>query len=566
MAVVRPGLAGSKATARRLNDCTENGAPNKVGVSMSLVWNWITAPVMALASLPRTVAGLSLAGRIALCVAVFQILVVLLGTALLVLGDGRQVIEAWWRPGKLAVLAVLLVLTPALVYQAARLWLERDVSRFPDIVEAWQAALTELRWQGISPADTPLFLVLGAASDEEEERLLAEAPCEFVAMGAPQGAAALHVYGGPDAIFVCLATCARLSDIVRHADRRSVAAVPAAVPGLEASAVASSDAIRGTVMIGQAEAETPVEAAPPVMPAHVPPIAAGRNDTIDISQVAVATEAPSMRSPSPQAATADRREMRERLAYFCGLLRGARGGVAALNGIMAIVPGGRLMRGSVDPQSLGQALGDDVATVLATTGVRPPVVVVAACMESEPGFVEFIRRMPAAQRNQRVGQKFPTGIPASHDQLGSLAVRACAHVEDLITGRLFRAPDALSVAGNDRLATLLARLRGDLAPRLKTVLQRALLAPEGESNGMTPFVAGCYLVSSGAAENARGFIRGVFERFIDPDTGCLGDLEWTSQELAADEASRGLARMLWIFSGVVFAAVAAAVVWRLMGF
>jgi len=535
---------------------------------MSLLWNWIVAPLTALVSLPRLVAGLSLAGRIAMCVAVFQVLVVLLGAALVVLGDGRQVIEAWWRPGKLAILAVLLILTPALVYQAARLWLERDIARFPDIFDAWQAALVEIRRQGISIAEVPLFLVVGAASDEEEERLLAEAPCELVVTSAPQGAAALHVYGGPDAIFVCLATCSRLSDLVRHGDRRS-APPHSGTQAPASSGPSPSDDIRGTVMFSQTAAE-PAAAAPAiaVAPSVVQPIAAGRNDTIDIAMVSQGPAAPHAEAAGrePPAPTAVRLEMRDRTAYFCGLLRAARGGVAALNGVLALVPGGRLIRGVADQQALGQALGDDMAMVLATTGVRVPVVVVAVGMESEPGFVEFIRRMPAAQRNQRVGQKFPSGIAASHDQLESLAVRACAHVEDLITGRLFRATDILSTQGNDRLALLVAQLRSELAARLKTVLQRALLAPDGESSGMTPFVAGCYLAAVGADESGRGFARGVFDRFLDHDTGCLGDLEWTRQELAADEASGGIARVLWIFSGVVFAAVACLILWRFLGF
>lgn len=96
---------------------------------------WLLAPLRFVNRLPQAVAALSLAARIALLVGVFQLVVVLLAIVVLLVGD-EQVFEAWWQPGKLAMLAVLLVLTPLLVYQAARLWLERDASptrwRLPD--------------------------------------------------------------------------------------------------------------------------------------------------------------------------------------------------------------------------------------------------------------------------------------------------------------------------------------------------------------------------------------------------------------------------------------------------
>lgn len=518
---------------------------------MTAVWNLIMAPLTAVRSLPAWLAGLSLAARIAWCVALFQVFVVLLAVMVIVVGDDRQVLAAWLEPGKLLVIGVLLAGTPWLVYWTARLWLERDVSRFPDILEAWTEGLAALSRQGVSLGDVPLYLVFGARSREEEERLLGEAPCEFLVTAAPTGDAALHVYGGPEAVFVCLSSCSRLGDLVRHGERAtaSSASTTSAVPQ---PAVASDD-VRGTVMVGPDSAPSAATAPPPVFPAQA---AAGVMHTIDIAAAGVSPVV----SPAQSTETMQGRdEMRERLAYLCSLLRQARPGMAALNGSLFVVPGDLLMRGRLDPQAVGQAAGDDLTAILMATGVRAPVVVLVAGLEHERGFQELIARMPAAERSGRLGNRFPAGLVPSYDQLGILASRACGMVEDLILGRMFRSASILATPHNPRLAMLMARLRTELAGRLTIILRRALLAPDGETGDRASFLAGCYLAACGDTAETRGFVRGVIDRMLD----CQGDLEWTAREAAADDRAGRQARTLWIISGVVFAIVGIVLLRRL---
>lgn len=537
---------------------------------MGIVWNWLLAPLRRVDSIPRIVAGLSLAARIALCVAVFQVLVVLLAIAVIVIGDERQVIDAWWQPGKLLVLAILLVLTPLVVHQAARLWLDRDVSPYQDILAAWRAALATLSMQGIDAAEVPLFLVFGSRSEDEEERLLGEASCEFTVSAAPHGDAALHVYGGPDAIFVCPATCSRLSDLVKHGRSTastSLSNAPVVTNAeLKGPGGTGPDDLRGTVMVGVATSPPLADARPgPDSPAPVP--AAPQINpgvTIDISQTPLTT-AWNQSSPPPTSTNSDRDRLRRRMTYLCSLLRQERAGLAPLNGVLALLPGDSLMSGGLDPQSVGGALNDDLRTLLAATGVRYPVVTLVLGLEREQGFVELIRRMPAAERANRLGRGFPAGAVASHSDLEALANRACGGVEDLVTGRLFRAADILSSGQNDRLATLLVRLRSTLADGLAKVLRRALVAPEGETSESAPFVAGCYLAACGTAADSRAFVRGVFDRFIDPQRGCQNDLEWMSRETDSDERAARWARGLWIVSGTVMTAVALLLVWLMTG-
>ena len=53
---------------------------------------WLFAPFLSLANLPRAVASLSMAGRIAVLVALFQILTVALAIGVLVIGIGLKLV------------------------------------------------------------------------------------------------------------------------------------------------------------------------------------------------------------------------------------------------------------------------------------------------------------------------------------------------------------------------------------------------------------------------------------------------------------------------------------------
>lgn len=521
---------------------------------------WLMAPLRFVNQLPQTVASLSLAARIAALVGLFQIVVVLLAIGVLLVGGERQVFQAWWRPGKLAMLAVLLLLTPALVYQAARLWLERDASRWPDILAAWNAAVAELRRQGIALTEVPLFLVVGSASDEQEERLFADAPVELPVQASPAGAAALHVYGGPDAVFVCLATTCQSSDVARRGGGRSNPRTVA--PQMPAAAAA--DDVRGTVAVSlPAEAEMPQQ--PSVAAAAPPaPAAAGYdvNATIQIDAIAAEATAGAVAAAvrAPALSPADREAMVQRLQYVCELVRRERGGLAPLNGVIALVPAAVVRTDGSIAQALGRALGDDLASIRQGMGLRAPVMVLVVGMEEDNGFAELIRRMPVGERQSRLGQRFPLGVAPSYDQLGTVAARACGMVEDLILGRLLRTKNVLEEPGNRDLVGLVSRLRSEWSGRLTVILRRAFTAVDGESTDALPLLSGCYLAACGAGAEQRGFLRGVFEKVLD----AAGDLEWTEQAETSDRALGNSARVLWIVSGVVLVGLVVALAWRMI--
>lgn len=166
----------------------------------------LTAPFRAAKASTRQFLAASLSARIAWVVALLQILIVILTVVVILVAGGMPVFQAWWTPGKALAVIGLLILVPLLVYYAARLWLQHETDRWPDIDKAWLEALVEVDRQGIDIRTTPLFLVLGSDGREAELAFMGMSPISLDVRAAPPGSAPLHVYAGQEAIFVCAAT------------------------------------------------------------------------------------------------------------------------------------------------------------------------------------------------------------------------------------------------------------------------------------------------------------------------------------------------------------------------
>jgi hypothetical protein len=197
--------------------------------------NLLTAPWRFLKRVARGFMVMSLASRIAWATAAFLTFFVLLTLCALLLagGTGWTTLQAWWSPGKGAVVIVLVIVVSVLVYYAARLWLQRENSRFPDIDAAWNAALAEMQRQQIDLRNSPLFLVLGCDGQEQERAIIGEAPVQFLVTASPAGSAPLHTHAGHDGVFVCLSAIGQsclLADMLRSmlATSRSTAALSTA--------------------------------------------------------------------------------------------------------------------------------------------------------------------------------------------------------------------------------------------------------------------------------------------------------------------------------------------------
>ena len=100
---------------------------------MQSLLNILLLPFTAMAAAVRWFGRASVAAKIAWIVALFQFVVVALAASVVLGAGDRAVLQSWWSPGKALALLLLVVLVPLLVYQAARLWLEHQGGRWPDI-------------------------------------------------------------------------------------------------------------------------------------------------------------------------------------------------------------------------------------------------------------------------------------------------------------------------------------------------------------------------------------------------------------------------------------------------
>ncbi len=134
--------------------------------------------------------------------------------------------------GRLLTIIALTLSIPFLVWYTLKLWLQGDVSPFPDVDHAWKAGLEELAKNGLSIKDAPVFLVLGTGSDRHDENVMASSRLNLRINGVPQGSAALHWYANAEGIYLVLGETgclSRLAQLGQQPRRRSPEA-PESVP------------------------------------------------------------------------------------------------------------------------------------------------------------------------------------------------------------------------------------------------------------------------------------------------------------------------------------------------
>jgi hypothetical protein len=139
-------------------------------------------------------------------------------------------------PGRIIAVICLLALIPIVVYRGLKLWLEGDVSRFPDLDFAWRAGLTALERNGIDATAVPIFLVLGSAGDRQERALFDSAGLGLRVRAVPEGPAPLHWYASPDAIYLCCSEASWSSALAAYDDSRPLTEMASSLPNLEAPA------------------------------------------------------------------------------------------------------------------------------------------------------------------------------------------------------------------------------------------------------------------------------------------------------------------------------------------
>jgi hypothetical protein len=345
------------------------------------------------------------------------------------------------------------IMLPWLVYKGLQLWLEGDQSRFPDIDFAWNAGVRELEDFGLSLGTTPLFVVAGSQSCEQEQALMQATGMNFRINGVPEGPAPLHWYAHPGGIFLFLSETCQLSALA--------------------------------VLLNKRDAQ---------------PVAA-----------AAATDEGEVEITSRSSA-----EVTSRLEYVCELMKRARRPLCPCNGMLVLLPFGAFKIQGEFGEKFERLVRSDLVTMQDSLQVRCPVMSLIVGMENESGFRELVRRIGVNRaQGQRFGMGFDVRSPATADELSLLAAHISGRFEDWVY-TLFREPGSLSRPGNRHLFALLCQVRSFLQVRLASLLAKgfgydtSVNVPQ-----VSTLFCGCYFAAVGDSNDRQAFVKGAVEKLMD---------------------------------------------------
>ncbi len=427
----------------------------------------------------------------------------------------------WFGDWKLMLLVIAcIIFVPCCIYFAVELLMKGDISKYPDIDDAWNAGMQALRDQGIDLTRTPVFLVIGAGSESFSSQFHAAARLTTLVEGVSSGPRPIQWFADSDYIFLHVSGASSLSRLAKN--RLNVAA-PAS-PGGGKHEPAYMQTIRGDV------------AGSPSLPLNPPRVAANpatpppKPATANLMRTLVPGATDLRGEPAPIRAEITQHELdtyADRLEYVCQLLRKNRYPVCPINGVVTLLPFASVEHFHDQAQL---ALHQDLKTVSGQTGMRFPVTTLVTEIETEIGFKELMRRFSREETERgRLGSKYGNGdtdvwTPATPERARHLAKSACRNIEDNIR-QFFGREDALQRPGNGKLFTLLSKIRGAFGNRIETLCSNGLVA----SSAM---VVGCYFVAIGNTADQQGFLESVVREKI---IGNRGKLAWNSQTIKENQ-------------------------------
>jgi type VI secretion system protein ImpL len=278
---------------------------------------------------------------------------------------------------------------------------------------------------------------------------------------------------------------------------------------------------------------------------------------------AVSGAGQSVTRPSPPLRSAtERREAADRLEYACIQLQQARLPLAAINGIVVMLPLQVHRSADADAVSLGQAVGEDLATVTRVLGLRAPVTLVGGVLQDDPAIDDLLTRLDAGKRAAACGHPFPPGLPPTPELMQALAFNATGSLNDTLAELLLDPRRIADQPANRHLLAMLGRLRLHVATQLARLLPQAFSpdlhsVADGRGGGMPP-LAGCYVASLSPAASRRAFVRGMLDAVLQTQ----GELAWTDESLRADVWADRVSRILFGATAVMVTAIVAIVWWR----
>ena len=516
------------------------------------------------------------------------------------------------KPLVIAVIIILMIVIPILVYFLVRKLLEGNISRFPDIDSAWKAGVNALKEQGINIANTPLFLVLGSPDSNFSSNLIRTAQIDLNVNEVPSGPAALHWYANQDAIYLfCTQTCclSKLSTMSGMIESGMAAAPPPPGGGGGAGAfnpggtimadgggmaggappappagggqppggqtIVGGPALGGTQIapgapaVGGGPSETlvggPAAPAPPMPasggPPAPPPGGAGMatlqiDRNADLNEFAQSIDQ-AVAGAKPALSAKEVNLFNARLEHVCRLLRKARQPVCPMNGILTLIPFGMIDCVADQVQTAAQR---DLAILRSQLKLRCPLTVLVTEMEREAGFRELVRRVgPERAKNNRFGKSFNVWNAPTDEQLEAVGRHSCIAFEDWIY-MLYKEREALRKPGNKKLFGLLCKIRGTFTQSLANVLADGFgYKPDRdpELNNRQFMFSGCYFAATGVTEDLQAFVRSVVHNKMSESEGELSWMEDAMVEEERYQLAANLFTLVGLLSMLTFAGLIA---------
>lgn len=444
----------------------------------------------------------------------------------------KSLIWSWMRGDirALVILTALLILIPILVYHLVRYLMMEDVSRFPDIDQAWKDAIKQSKDKGVSIADTPLFLVLGCTSFREVSNIAKQTGLEFVYSTASTGEPPLAVFTSRLGFFAFINGCncmSRLSTSTKTTEAIAQTARNPIIPYVDAGA--TMDAGHLAALDSQtANALNDIDDGP-----GLPDVRSGGTMLLPEGQeLSDFLQIPVMSPTSKALSSQDKLDCEERLRHLCNLIKNSRMPLCPINGIVSAIPFDLIESSS---EQLQLAAQNDLRVLREELQVRCPNTVVVTGLEREEGFVELIRRLPPDKSQEnRFGKGCDLWFAPEASRLDALAIHATSAFEDWIY-MLFQENDAIRKKGNSRLFRLLCRARGVFSENLRKVLAGGFgYDPQHQPNlAHEQFLfGGCYFAAIGNMQSQQAFIKSVFSKVLQQE----GELEWSPAARYSDRA------------------------------
>jgi hypothetical protein len=515
-------------------------------------------------SAPRRFLGMSLPTRVAVILAL-SLVAVTVGLSLVKYWSSADLADFyanWVRPNGLYVLG-LLILIPLVVQKAIKMWLEEDVSKYPDIDRAWKEGLKALDQQGIDLTNVPIFLVIGVRDERQAKALFDASQLSFSVAMVPSGPSPLHWYANQDAVFLVCTEASCLGHVSRSAAQGAPAGPAPATPGFPgATLVPGAMGMGGTIMAapegGRSERsgdflESPQPSSTPAAMGTMVFGGGGPGATLSPGSAPMA--------PPVNVSLAQSAETMERLAYVCRTLKRARQPLCPANGVLTVLPFDVIQKTAADVL-VQRAARSDLDTLRRALQLRCPVVALLSGMEEEAGFRELVRRVGSERaKGQRFGKGFNVWNEPTPEQVEAVCAHACKAFEDWAY-LLFREKDGLTRPGNKKLYALLCKIRTEFRSRLKNIMVGAFADNRSLDAGSldTLMFGGCYFGALGETEDRQAFVKSVFDKLVDSEE----ELEWGEEAIREDDRYHFWTQTLLVVDGLLLIAIGGFAVWLYM--